>query len=129
MKNKLSIGFFAMFAAIIVGIVSIVLYGNAYITSQPAYKFMIAAAVVAAISLLGAQKLPKIFNWGAPIAALLFAAGIGYSATVMADPIGYVISGLYNFDTLRGYISFCVAAVIAWVLYLAAGFMGMAKEN
>ena len=62
-------------------------------------------------------------------AAALAACGLAFSATVMADPIGYVISGLYSADTLTGYIYFAVVAAIAWVLYLAVGFMGIENED
>ena len=62
------------------------------------------------------------------VAALLACAGIAYSATVMADPIGYVIAGLYSMDTLTGFITFGVVALAAWLLYIVAGFTGMAKE-
>lgn len=127
--SKRKIGFFVMCVAVIVAIVSIIIYGNSYVTSREAYIFLIAAAAVALISAVLALKLPKIFNWGAPVAAMLAAAGLAYSGTVMADPIGYVISGLYSADTLTGYISFAIVAAIAWVLYLVVGFMGMGKEN
>lgn len=122
-------GFFVMCAAAIAGIVSVIMYKGAYVTSKEAYICLVAAAVVGAASAFLAPKMPKIFNWGAPVAAALAACGLAFSATVMADPIGYVISGLYSADTLTGYIYFGVAAVIAWVLYLAVGFMGISNEE
>lgn len=129
MKNKVGIGFFIMCLAVITGVVSIALYGNAYATSKSAYGYLIAAVVVAAIAAAGSLKMPRFFSWGAPIAAALAAAAIAYSATVMADPIGYVISGLYDSSTLTGYIRFCIAIVITWLLYLVVGFMGMARKK
>lgn len=128
MGNKKA-GFFVMCAAAVVGIVSIIMYKGAYVTSNEAYICLIAAAVVGAASAFLAPKTPKIFNWGAPVAAALAACGLAFSATVMADPIGYVISGLYSADTLKGYIYFAVVAAIAWVLYLAVGFMGIGNED
>lgn len=128
MGNKKA-GFFVMCAAAIVGIVSIIMYKGAYVTSNEAYICLVAAAVVGAASAFLAPKTPKIFNWGAPVAAALAACGLAFSATVMSDPIGYVISGLYSADTLTGYIYFAVVAAIAWVLYLAVGFMGIGKEE
>ena len=128
MGNKKA-GFFVMCAAAVIGIVSIIMYKGAYVTSNEAYICLIAAAVVGAASAFLAPKTPKIFNWGAPVAAALAACGLAFSATVMADPIGYVISGLYSADTLKGYIYFAVVAAIAWVLYLAVGFMGIGNED
>lgn len=60
---------------------------GAYVTSNEAYICLVAAAVVGAASAFLAPKAPKIFNWGAPVAA------------------------------------------IAWVLYLAVGFMGIGNEE
>ena len=125
---KKSVGFFIEILAAIVGIVSVVLYGSSYMTSQNAYIFLIAAVVVALVGALGAQKKPEICNWAAPVAATLAAAGIAYSITVMSDAIGYVISGLYSMDDIKSWITFMVVACIAWLLYLIAGFTGMAKE-
>lgn len=127
--GKRKAGFFVMCAAAVIGIVSIIMYKGAYVTSNEAYICLVAAAVVGAASAFLAPKMPKIFNWGAPVAAALAACGLAFSATVMADPIGYVISGLYSADTLTGYIYFAVVAVAAWVLYLAVGFMGIGNEE
>ncbi len=128
-KVKLSAGFFISCLAIIVSIVGLALYGKAYNTSQQAYTLLIAAVVVEVLSTAGALKFPKVFNWGAPIAGLLAAAGLVYSATVMVDPIGYVVSGLYESSTLSGFITFAVVAGVGWLLYLVASFTGLAKEN
>ena len=129
MKQKVGFGFYVAVIAAVVGIISIVLYGSSYNTSKEAYIFLIAGIVVAAVSIAGSLAAPKIFNWGAPVAAALTACGLAYSATVMADPIGYVISGLYSFDTLTGYIRFGVLAGITLVLLMVVGFTGIAKEN
>ena len=125
---KKSFGLFVELIAAIVGIVSIVMYGGSLVKTQNTYIFLIAAVVVAVIAAIGAQKNPGVCNWGAPIAAALAAAGIGYSITVMSDAIGYVISGLYTMDEIRGWVNFMIAACIAWLLYMIAGFTGMAKE-
>ena len=128
-KKKLGFGFFLMCAALIVAIVSVVLYGNSYVTTPEAYKFMIAAIVAGAVALIGSFFLPKVFNWCTIVAALLMAAGIAYSITVMADPIGYVISGLYEASTLTGWITYIIVAAVSWLLLLVTGFAGVAKEK
>ena len=125
---KRTLGFYIALIAAIVGIVSIVLYGRSLNTSKNAYYFLIAAAAVALLTALGATKLPGLCNWGGSIAAALAFTGIAYSVTVMSDAIGYVISGLYSYDTLQSWISFLIVAGISWVLYIIAGFAGMAKK-
>ena len=125
---KISFGLIVELAAAVVGIVSVVMYGSSLVTTQNAYIFLIAAIVVAVVAAIGAQKMPKVCNWGAPIAAALCAAGIGYSITVMVDAIGYVISGLYSMDDIRTWVNFMIAAGVSLLLYIIAGFTGMAKE-
>jgi hypothetical protein len=125
---KRTIGFYIEFAAAVVGIVSALLYGTSMITTNKTYIFIIAAAVVAVASAFAATKMPKIFNWGAVVAAALMAAGIAYSITVMSDTIGYFISGLYTIDDLKTWITFMFVACISWLLYFIAGFFGMVKE-
>ena len=115
--------------SVIAAIAATVLYRGSYNTASGSWVCLIAAVVVAAVSLIGSRGNPKICNWGAPVAAILMAAGIALSVTVMADPIGYVISGLYPSETLSGYIMFGVAACVAWMLCLITGFTGVAKEN
>ena len=115
--------------SVIAGIVAAVLYKGSYNTTIGSWACLIAAVVVAAVSLIGSRGNAKIWNWGASVAAVLMAAGIALSVTVMADPIGYVISGLYPPETLTGYITFGVAACAAWLLCLITGFTGVAKEN
>ncbi|MBO6163640.1 MAG: hypothetical protein J6N77_01170 [Lachnospiraceae bacterium] len=124
---KKSVGFFIAILAAVAGIVSIVMYGSSMVTTQKTYVFLVAAVVVALAGALLASKMP-ICNWAAPVAAALAAAGIGWSITVMADPIGYVISGLYTMADIQGWVNFMIAACIAWFLYLVASFAGMAKE-
>lgn len=119
---------FAVLSAL-AGIVAAVLYKGSYNTTIGSWVCLIAAVVVAALSLIGSRGNAKIWNWGASVAAVLTAAGIALSVTVMADPIGYVISGLYPPETLTGYITFGVAACAAWLLCLITGFTGVAKEN
>ena len=115
--------------SVIAAIAATVLYRGSYNTASGSWVCLIAAVVVAAVSLIGSRGNPKICNWGAPVAAILMAAGIALSVTVMADPIGDVISGLYPSETLSGYIMFGVAACVAWMLCLITGFTGVAKEN
>ena len=123
---KKSIGFYI---GVIAAIVSVVMYGSSLNTSQNAYIFLIAAAAVALVAAILGAKLPGICNWGGAAAAALAAVGIGYSITVMADAIGYVVSGLYSFDTLQGWIRFMIVAGISWLLYIIAGFTGVAGED
>ena len=123
------IGFYILFAAVVVDLVAIFLYGSSYATTQNAYIWMAVAAVIGLVAAFAGAKAPKVCNWGPAVAAAAMAAGIAFGATVMADPIGYYISGLYQFSTLQSWITYTVVGVIALVLFWVAGFMGVASEE
>ena len=123
------IGFFILFAAVVVDLVAMFLYGTSYVTTNNAYIWMGVAAGIGLIAAFAAAKLPKVFNWGPAVAAAAMGMGVGYAATVMSDPIGYVISGLYEASTLTTWITFTVVGVIALVLFWVAGFLGVASEE
>ncbi|MBE6480668.1 MAG: hypothetical protein E7Z98_09260 [Olsenella sp.] len=123
------IGFFVLFAAVVVDAVAMFLYGGSYAKTQSAYIWMAVAAVIGLVAAFAGPKAPAICNWGPAVAAAAMAAGIAYGATVMSDPIGYYISGLYQFSTLQPWIIYTTVGVIALVLFLVAGFMGVASED
>lgn len=123
------IGFFVLFAAVVVDAVAMFLYGGSYAKTQSAYIWMAVAAVIGLVAAFAGSKAPAICNWGPAVAAAAMAAGIAYGATVMSDPIGYYISGLYQFSTLQPWIIYTAVGVIALVLFLVAGFMGVASED
>lgn len=128
-KPATGIGFIILAAAAVVGVISIVLYGSAMNKSTNAYIFMAAAVAVAVISLIiGKMNGAGISNWGGAFAAMLMAAGLAWSLTVMVDAIGYVISGLYQFSLLQTYITFTICAGISWLLFVISGFAGVVKK-
>lgn len=123
------IGFFILFAAVVVDAVAMLLYGSSYATTMNAYIWMAVAAVIGLVAAFAGSKLPAVCNWGPALAGAAMAAGVAYGATVMSDPIGYYISGLYQFSTLQPWITYTVVAVVALVLFWIAGFMGVAAEE
>ena len=123
------IGFFILFAAVVVDVVAIILYGSAFTTTQNAYVWMAVAAVIGLVAAFGGSKLPKVCNWGPALAAAAMAAALAYAGTVMSDAIGYVVSGLYESSTLTTWITFTVVGLIALVLFWVSGFLGVAAEE
>lgn len=123
------IGFYILFAAVVVDLVAMFLYGSSYATTQNAYIWMGVAAAIGLVAAFAGAKMPKVCNWGPALAGAAMAAGIAFGATVMSDPIGYFISGLYQFSTLQPWITYTVVGVIALVLFWIAGFLGVAAEE
>ena len=123
------IGFFILFAAVVVDAVAMLLYGASYAKTMNAYIWMAVAAVIGLVAAFAGSKMPKIANWGPALAGAAMAAGVAYGATIMSDPIGYYISGLYQFSTLQPWIIYTVVGVLALVLFWVAGFLGVAAEE
>ena len=123
------IGFFILFAAVVVDAVAMLLYGASYAKTMNAYIWMAVAAVIGLVAAFAGSKMPKIANWGPALAGAAMAAGVAYGATVMSDPIGYYISGLYQFSTLQPWIIYTAVGLVALVLFWVAGFLGVASEE
>ena len=84
-------------------------------------------------SLLSMVQMPK----GIPVAtvtidsglnAALMASAAVWSASVMVNQIGYVISGLDGMDTIISFIIFCSLAVVGMILNIVASFLPVVKE-
>ena len=68
------IGFFILFAAVVVDAVAMLLYGASYAKTMNAYIWMAVAAVIGLVAAFAGSKMPKIANWGPALAgaAMLF---------------------------------------------------------
>ena len=127
---KKAAGFYVVLVSAVLALVSVFLYSGAMITVSNTRIMLIISVIVAALALALAGKLsPAITGWAGPICAVLTGLGIFFSVNVMADPIGYVISGLYVFSDIQGYIIFMVVAIIAMILDIVAGFMTFTKAE
>lgn len=126
-KNKKSIGLYLTLVAGIIAIVEAVYYGKVY-TFQPVYYFLAAAIVLAVLSfvLVGFNKV--ITGFIPVVNAALMANAAVWSASVMVNQIGYVISGLDGMDTIISFIIFCSLAVVGMILNIVASFLPVAKE-
>ena len=126
-KNKKSIGLYLTLVAGIIAIVEAVYYGKVY-TFQPVYYFLAAAIVLAVLSfvLVGFNKV--ITGFIPVVNAALMASAAVWSASVMVNQIGYVISGLDGMDTIISFIIFCSLAVVGMILNIVASFLPVAKE-
>lgn len=126
---KRGLGYYVVALSAILALVSIFLYSGAMITVSNTRIMLIISVVVAACALvLGTKLPPAVSGWVGPVCAVLTGLGIFLSVNVMADPIGYVYSGLYVFSDIQGYVVFAVVAGIAMLLDIIAGFMNFTKE-
>ena len=124
-KNKKSIG---LYLTLVAGIIAIVEAGKVMYTFQPVYYFLAAAIVLAVLSfvLVGFNKV--VTGFIPVVNAALMASAAVWSASVMVNQIGYVISGLDGMDTIMSFIIFCSLAVVGMLVNIVASFLPVAKE-
>ena len=93
-KTKKSIGLYLTLVAGIIAIVEAIFYGKVMYTFQPVYYFLAGAIVLAVLSfvLVGFNKV--ITGFIPVVNAVLMASAAVWSASVMVNQIGYVVSGL-----------------------------------
>ena len=105
-KTKKSIGLYLTLVAGIIAIVEAIYYGQVMYTYQPVYYFLAAAIVLAVLSfvLVGFNKV--ITGFIPVVNAVLMASAAVWSASVMVNQIGYVVSGLDGIDTIMSFIIF-----------------------
>ena len=127
-KTKKSIGLYLTLVAGIIAIVEAIYYGKVMYTFQPVSQFLAGAIVLAVLSfvLVGFNKV--ITGFIPVVNAVLMASAAVWSASVMVNQIGYVVSGLDGIDTIMSFIIFCSVAVVGMILNIVASFLPVAKE-
>ncbi len=127
MNKKKAGGFYLTILAAILAIVGIFLYGSVMYKMKAVYILLAVAIVLGVLAFILAGRT-SIANVVPVINAALMASAAVWSASLMVNQIGYVIAGLDGMDTIQGFITFCVVAVVGMLLNIVASFMSMAKE-
>lgn len=128
-KNKKAIGFYLSIVAAVLALAASFLYGNTMEKTAGVKEMMIIAAVVNILIVVGALGLKKanLLGWLAVIGAALCMYGMMKSVNNMLDPIGYVVSGLYQFSEIQGWVVFMAVSVVAFLMDIIAGFTNIVK--
>lgn len=128
MKNTKKAGAFYLTAvSVILAAVGLVLYRSVMYKMTLVYGLLAAALVVGVLGILLAGKT-VLANVAPVIDAALMASAAVWSANLMVNQIGYVVSGLDGIDTIQSFIAFCVVAVIGMLASIVASFLPMTKE-
>ena len=125
--SKKTVGFYLSIIAAVLALIGMVLYQG---MKQEATLLVIAAVVVEVILIVGSgfSGGHRIFDFFPSASALLLTAGIMISLPSQIDGFGYLVSGLYTFDDMRGAILFLGFSLGALLLYLISSFMDMNKH-
>lgn len=124
-------GFYLVLAAALLSLVSMLVYRTVLSQMEIVYGLSVIPAVVVVLVLAGIKAVgaKELFNWAAPVNAVVAALTAIISCSIMLDAFGYVVSGLYQFSQIRSYVVYAVIVVVEIILNVAAGFTGIIGEN
>ena len=128
MNKKKAGGFYLTVTAAVLALVGVILYGSVMYRMNAVY-ILLAAAIVFGILVFVLTGRTELVNLIPVINAVLMASAAVWSANLMVNQIGYVISGLDGIDTIMSFIVFCALTVIAMLLNIIASFLPMAKDS
>ena len=128
---KKTIGFYISVVACVLALVALVLYLPISGTLPLVIGLLIASIVieVALIAVSWVIGNKPILNLASSINAVLLGYAIVTSFNPQLDAIGYVVSGLYTYDQISGFVNFTVVIAIAFLLYIVASFMNLGKQK
>lgn len=125
-KTKKAMGYYLTIAAAVLAIVGALLYGSVMYKLTLVYGFLAAAIVLGVVTAVFAGK-NKLVNIIPIINGALMASAAVWSASLMVNQIGYVVSGLDGVETIQSFIIFCVICVLGMILNIVASFLPMAE--
>lgn len=122
-------GFVLSLLGVVLALVSLIPFSSSAFKVTETYIAMVAAAVIEVLLVILSSKSNELWNLAAPINAVVVLVGMLLCVNPHLDAIGYVVSGLYLIDEIVPFIAFEVIAGIGWILLLAAGFLGIVKDE
>lgn len=125
MKNK-SVSFYLTLAAAVLMLIGLPFYAqSAY--AIPIVYIMTAIVAVAVVGIFLTKG--ELANGLCIVGTVAAAAAVIYSFSTQLDAIGYVMSGLFTFSQIQGFVIFAVLAIVGWILFIVASFTGVSKKN
>ena len=128
--NK-TIGFYITVVATVLAIVGLVMYFSVSGQAAEVIPLFIAAIVVEVLLIVLSKVMGNhpVLNLASSINAVLLGFALVQSFNPQLDAIGYVVSGLYTYDQISGFVNFVIVAAIAFLLYIIASFMSLGKQK
>ncbi len=124
MKNK-SVGFYLTLAAAVLMLIGLPFYAQSAYAISTVY-IMTAIVAVAVVGMFLTKG--EIANGLCIAGTVAAAAAVIFSFSTQLDAIGYVLSGLFTFSQIQGFVVFAVLAIVGWLLLIIASFTGVTKK-
>ena len=119
LKSK-GIGAYLSLAAGILAVVAMILYNKVLLqVSAPAGCLIAVIVISLAVFFLEGEWT----GWLTALQASLLMLAFMTSLNVMLDPIGYVVSGLYQYSDIASFVAFGVVVGVAMLCAMVGGFL------
>ena len=127
LKNK-TFGFYLSFVAAILALIGFVMYRQAGHTEAYIEVLLLVTVVLQILAMIVLKVAPD-FKWTSLLLtanAILTAAALN-SFYTQVDFIGYVVSGLYEFATIKKFIISAVLMALSMIAYIVSSYSGFQK--
>lgn len=128
LKNK-TFGFYLSFIAAVLAVAGCIMYRQAGHTESYIEILLIVTVVLQVLAMIILKAAPD-FKWTSlllTVNAILTAAALVNSFYTQVDFIGYVVSGLYEFDTIKKFIISAVLMALSMIAYIISSYSGFQK--
>ena len=128
LKNK-TFGFYLSFVAAILALIGFVMYRQAGHTEAYIEVLLLVTVVLQILAMIVLKVAPD-FRWTSLLLtanAILTAAALVNSFYTQVDFIGHVVSGLYEFATIKKFIISAVLMALSMIAYIVSSYSGFQK--
>ena len=128
LKNK-TFGFYLSFVAAILALIGFVMYRQSGHTESYIEVLLLVTVVLQILAMIVLKVAPD-FKWTSLLLtanAILTAAALVNSFYTQVDFIGYVVSGLYEFSTIKKFIISAVLMALSMIAYIVSSYSGFQK--
>ena len=129
LKNK-TFGFYLSFVAAILALIGFVMYRQSGHTESYIEVLLLVTVVLQILAMIVFEGWHLIFKWTSLLLtanAILTAAALVNSFYTQVDFIGYVVSGLYEFATIKKFIISAVLMALSMIAYIVSSYSGFQK--
>ena len=128
LKNK-TFGFYLSFVAAILALIGFVMYRQSGHTESYIEVLLLVTVVLQILAMIVLKVAPD-FKWTSLLLtanAILTAAALVNSFYTQVDFIGYGVSGLYEFATIKKFIISAVLMALSMIAYIVSSYSGFQK--
>ena len=128
LKNK-TFGFYLSFVAAILALIGFVMYRQSGHTESYIEVLLLVTVVLQILAMIVLKVAPD-FKWTSLLLtanAILTAAALVNSFYTQVDFIGYVVSGLYEFASIKKFIISAVLMALSMIAYIVSSYSGFQK--